>query len=131
MAIRTVARWLLGLTFLAAGVPHFTHPEIYLPLMPPYLPWHRELIFIGGVFEMLGGAVVLWPNQKIQRLAGICLVAWLAAIFPANLHMALNDPLVLGRHFSAAVRWGRLPLQLVLMAWAWWATRPARDAGNA
>ena len=124
MTIRTLARWLLGLAFVAAGVPHFTRADIYLPMMPPYLPWPRELIFVSGLFEILGGLGVLWPTEKIQRTAGLGLIALLAAVFPANLHMALNDVPMMGLHFSSAIRWGRLPLQFMLMAWAWWATRP-------
>ena len=132
MAIRTSARWLLALAFIAAGLPHFTQPEIYLPMMPPYLPWHRELIFGSGFFEIVGGLGVLWPNEKIQRVAGLCLIALLVAVFPANLHMALNDTPMLGQHFPAIARWGRLPLQPVLIAWAWWATRSkkAQPAGR-
>lgn len=124
MAIRTFARWMLGVAFVAAGVPHFVRPDLYLPMMPPYLPWHGELIFISGGFEILGGLSVLWPDQRIQRVAGLGLIALLITIFPANLHMALHDTPILEQHFSPAVRWGRLPLQLVLMAWVWWATRP-------
>ena len=127
IVIRTLARWLLGLAFLAAAALHFIHPEVYLPMMPPYLPGHRELIFISGVCEILGGAGVLWPNEKVQRAGGLGLIALLAAVFPANLHMALNDTPFLGEHLSAATRWGRLPLQLVLMAWAWWATNSKKE----
>ena len=127
MAIRTIARWLLGLVFVAAGSVHFILPEAYLPMMPPYLPWPRELIFVSGACEILGGFGVLFPNVRIQRAAGLGLIFLLIAVFPANLHMALNDTPVLGRHFSDAVRWGRLPMQLVLIAWAWWATRTERS----
>ena len=124
MTIRTLARWLLGLAFVTAGVPHFTRADIYLPMMPPYLPWPRELIFVSGLFEILGGLGVLWPTERIQRAAGLGLIALLVAVFPANLYMALNDVPMMGQHFPSAIRWGRLPLQLMLMAWAWWATRP-------
>lgn len=105
----------LSMFYVAAGTNHFLMPEAYLPMMPEYLPWHDQLIFLSGVCEVLLGLLVL-PDQTRQE-AGIGLVLLLLAIFPANLHMALHPelfPIV-----SPWVLWLRLPFQLVLILWAW------------
>jgi uncharacterized membrane protein len=49
------------------------------------------------------------------------LIALLAAVFPANVYMA-REP----QHFRKIPRWAlyaRLPLQPLLVLWAWRATR--------
>lgn len=117
--LKPVMRWVLGLLFIAAGVNHFANPDFYVRIMPPYLPWHRELVLVSGVFEILGGIGLLIPRLQIAAAWG--LIALLVAVFPANLHMALhpNDY----PRFPPVALWGRLPLQAVLLAWAYWFTR--------
>lgn len=117
---------LLGLSFafIAAGANHFVNPAFYLTMMPAYLPAHRALVFVSGVFEILGGVGVLIP--RMRSLAGIGLVLLLIAIFPANLHMALHPELF--PTISAKALYARLPLQLLLIAWAYFATRPDRPS---
>lgn len=113
-----MARIVLGVFFLAAGFNHFWHPAFYIAIMPPWLPWHAELVALSGVAEMALGGLVLWPRHA--RLAGWGLVALCIAVFPANLHMALHP-----ERFAAipeAALWARLPLQAVLIAWIWWCT---------
>lgn len=109
--------------YVFAGVMHFVSPEGYLPMMPPYLPAHRELIFLSGVAEVVLGVGVLIPRTR--RWSAWGLIALLVAVFPANLHIALYDVPVFGAEKGAgALNWVRLPLQLVLIAWAWWYTKP-------
>jgi uncharacterized membrane protein len=118
--LRASALLVLGLLFIAAGTNHFLNPDFYVRIMPPWLPAHRELVALSGVLEILGGlAVFLAP---VRSWAGWGLVLLLVAVFPANLHMALNPELF--PELPAAALWARLPLQGVLIAWAWWATRP-------
>lgn len=117
---RRIALVGLSLVFVAAGVNHFVNPDFYVQIMPPYLPAHLELVYLSGVFEILGGVAVLVPG--IRGAAGWGLVLLLVAIFPANLHMALNPDLFPG--LSPAALYARLPLQAFLIAWAYWATRP-------
>ena len=110
----------IGLLFIAAGVGHFTHAEFFVDIMPPYLPLHLELVYLSGVFEILGG-VGLWIGRA-RPLAAIGLVALLFAVYPANIHMAMNP-----EAFPDAppiALYLRLPMQFVLMGWLWWATRP-------
>jgi uncharacterized membrane protein len=124
-AVRTVMRWLLGLLFVAAGINHFLRPGLYVSIMPPYLPWHLPLVYLSGAAEVVLGVLLLVPRTRAAAAWG--LVGLLIAVFPANVHMAMNSHL-----FPAvppAVLWVRLPLQGVLIAWAYWFTgagRPGR-----
>jgi uncharacterized membrane protein len=120
--LKTVLRWLLTLFMVAAGVNHFVSPSDYVAIMPAALPAHLALVYISGVAEILGGLGLILPATR--RLAAWGLVVLLVAIFPANVNMAVNQ-LPLGNSPAPAwVLWARLPLQAVLVAWAWWFTRP-------
>jgi len=116
--VRVVMKWLLGVLFVAAGVNHFLRPEFYVSIMPPYLPWHLPLVYLSGAAEAVLGALLLVP--RLQALAAWGLVALLIAVFPANVHMAVHAELFPTLH--PAMLWARLPLQGVLIAWAYWFT---------
>ncbi len=120
---KTVSVWLMGAFYVIAGLNHFRAPEFYLPIMPPYLPWHSELIFLSGVAEVMIGVGLLVPRARVLAAWGA--IALLVAVYPANIHQALAD-VQIGNppHSVGALRWIRLPLQFVLMAWAYWHTRP-------
>jgi uncharacterized membrane protein len=118
---KRVALFALSVFFVAAGVNHFANPEFYVAIMPPWLPAHRELVYLSGMFEILGGLAVLVP--RLRSLAGWGLVALLLAVYPANLHMAL-DPEQFSAQLPVWAIYARLPFQFVFIAWAIWATRP-------
>jgi uncharacterized membrane protein len=117
--LKLVSKYLMSILFVLAGVYHFVNPAFYLRIMPPYLPWHLFLVYLTGVFEIVLG--VLLPIPRFTRRAGFGLIALLIAIFPANIHMAINAELY--SDISPIALWIRLPLQGVLMAWAYWYTR--------
>jgi len=110
----------LGLVFIVAGVNHFVVPGPYRRIVPPGWGDPAALVAVSGVAEIAGGLGVLMPRTR--RPAGVGLIALLAAVFPANLHMALHP-----EEFRRIPRWAlfaRLPLQPLMMRWAWRATRP-------
>lgn len=121
---RSIARWVLGVFFVLAGANHFLNTAFYVAIMPPWLPWHLELVWLSGVAEIALGAMVLF--RRTQVLGGWGLVALCIAVFPANLHMALNPALF--PQFPPVLLWLRLPLQLLALGWIWWSTlsAPAR-----
>ena len=123
MTPKLVALVLLGVFFIAAGANHFVHPGFYLRIVPGYLPDHALLVAISGVCECLGGIGVLIPRTR--RLAGIGLIALLIAVFPANVQMA-QHPEFYADIGSALAFYIRLPLQLAIIAWVWWATAITR-----
>jgi uncharacterized membrane protein len=94
---------------------HFLRPAIFLKIMPPWVPRPRFMVYASGFFEILFGVLLLIPASSTLAAWGLILL--LIAVFPANLHMALNAD-----QFSRIPKWllyMRLPLQLVLIGWAW------------
>ncbi|MGE0104855.1 MAG: DoxX family protein [Blastocatellales bacterium] len=114
--LKIVLKYLLVIFFVGGGINHFVNPDFYIRIMPPYLPWHRELVLLSGVFEVVLGLMVLIP--RYLRLAGWGLIALLIAVFPANIHMAVNSHLY--PEIPTVFHFIRLPLQLVFIAWVWW-----------
>ena len=120
---KTIFRYLLSATMVAAGALHFVSPDKYVKIVPEWLPAPRILVFVSGFFEIAGGLGLLL--EKTRRAAALGLIALYAAVFPANVNMAIHkiytdNPWIL---------WGRLPFQGVLIAWAYWFTRPdTKDA---
>ena len=74
--------------FAFAGTMHFVIPRSYEAMMPPSLPRHREAVVVSGIAEIAGGAAVL--AKPTRRFARWWLLALLVAVFPANMHMAVN-----------------------------------------
>ncbi|MEO8074137.1 MAG: DoxX family membrane protein [Acidobacteriota bacterium] len=117
--IKTILRWLLAIGFILAGINHFFNSDFYLKMMPPVLPLHLFLIYLSGVFEIALGTLLLIP--KYTRFAAWGLTALLIAVFPANIYMAMNTELF--SEFSPTALYLRLPIQFVLIAWAFWFTK--------
>lgn len=110
-----LSRRAAGPTFVVAGLLHFVVPKTYESIMPDYLPMHRELVYASGVAEAAGGAGLLSSNPKVRKWSAYWLVATLLAVFPANLHMALNPKRY--ENIPKAGLWARLPLQLLFVRW--------------
>ena len=121
---KTVSRYLFAMIFVGGGFLHFVIPDVYMKIMPPYLPWHLTLVYLSGVAEILLGAMLMFSD--LQRLAGWGLILLLIAIFPANIFLYQHPDLT--PDVSPLLHLLRLPLQGVLILWAYWYTRPDRPA---
>ena len=113
---RRIGRIVLAVFFFVGGAAHFLVSHFFVAIVPPYLPSPLLLVHISGVAELLGAAGVLVP--RAQRIAGIGLIALSIAVFPANLHMALNPD-----QFPQFAQWllfARLPLQLLIISGIYW-----------
>jgi uncharacterized membrane protein len=108
--------------YTAAGVNHFANRRFYEAIMPPYLPAHRELVYASGVAEIAGGVGLAVPSAR--RLAGWWLIATLLAVFPANLHMALNPDEFKKVPGGRKALYARLPIQALFV---WWVIRAMDD----
>jgi uncharacterized membrane protein len=119
--VKTVFRWILTVFMVGAGVNHFVNPAPYLAMMPEVLPAKAALVAISGIAEILGGLGLILPSTR--KLAAWGLIALLVAVFPANINMAMNGLPLGTTDIPTWALWARLPLQLVMIVWAWWFTR--------
>ena len=120
----TASQRRLATFFTFAGTMHFVRPREYRAIVPPGLP-SREVVVVSGLAEIVGGLAVI--PRATRRLAGCWLVALLVAVFPANVYMALRPDEVAQRGAAADrlpvwMLWARLPLQPLMIWWAWRAT---------
>jgi uncharacterized membrane protein len=113
---------LLAGIFAVSGTVHLVKPEVYEPLMPSFVPRHREVILGSGVAELACAAGLLHPRTR--RAAGWASAALLVAVFPGNLKMADDARRSRNTRFRA-IAYGRLPLQLPMIRTALRAARPA------
>ena len=106
---------LLAIFFGAAGRAHYARPEVYLAIMPDWIPsaWHKFLVDLTGLLEILGGCFLLYSSTRAA--AAWFLIGLLVAIFPANLHMAVHHLPFGDYHPPRWFHFVRLPLQLVLI----------------
>lgn len=122
--MKELFRVILSVSIVIVGLLHFALPEPFVKIMPSLLPYPLELVYISGFFEILGGIGLLVPG--VSRAAAWGLVVLFIAVFPANINMAVNHIKIETIPYSDAplFQWIRLPLQAVLIAWAWWYTKP-------
>jgi uncharacterized membrane protein len=110
----------LAAILATSGVIHLVRPETYEPIMPEFVPSHREVILVSGVAELICAAGLL--SGRFRSLSGWASVALLLAVFPANLKMAADSTKTSSTGFKA-VAIGRLPLQVPLIRTALKAAR--------
>jgi uncharacterized membrane protein len=120
-----LSRAALAAFFTFTGSMHFLRPRFFEAIVPPAIESRKkEIVAISGVAEIAGGAMVLHPASR--RLGRLWLLALLVAVFPANVHMAVNPEQIRGLDLRKIPRWtlwARLPLQPLAMLWVWRATR--------
>ena len=104
-----------ALIFIAAGIGHFLNPGLFIKIMPAPIPYKPEIVAISGILEIVFGTMLFSPITSSLGAWG--LMALLVAVFPANINLALNPGLTPG--FPGWLHWLRLPLQPVLIWWAY------------
>ncbi|GGU66500.1 DoxX family protein [Lentzea flava] len=115
---RSRARSALALAALLglAGITHFTRPKYYDAIVPRALPGTpRQWTYASGAAELALATAVAAPRTR--RLGGLAAAAFFVAVFPANVKMALDFRSKSPK--ARALAYGRLPLQIPLVAWAW------------
>jgi uncharacterized membrane protein len=119
--VRTALRLVLAAAMVAIGITHFANPAPFVGIVPAWLPAPRALVLVSGAFEILGGLGLL--VRPVRRMASFGLVALYVAVFPANVNMAVHHLRLGESEVASWALWGRLPLQVVFIAWAIWVGR--------
>ena len=104
--------------YTITGIKHFIEPDYFLSIIPPYLPFHLELVYISGFFEILFGLMILFPKYRFYGSIGLILL--LIAVFPANIYLAQSKEAQEAIGTSQQIAIWRLPIQGILIWIAYW-----------
>ncbi|MGF1638497.1 MAG: hypothetical protein ACFCUU_15580 [Cyclobacteriaceae bacterium] len=117
---KTISLYFMSGFYVIAGINHFVNPQFYYPLIPDYLPYHSLLNILSGFAEIILGLLLLLVTTR--KLASYGIIAMLILFIPAHIHLIdMGGCIDLGLCVPLWVAWVRLvPLQLLLMYWAWW-----------
>ena len=114
--IKYLSLMVMGIFYISIGISHFTGPIWYVQIVPPYLPYKLELVYISGLFEILFGGMLLF--KKTRFLAGWGLILLLIAVYPANIYLAQTNGAAMNT--TPLIAWGRLPVQFIFVGLAYW-----------
>lgn len=107
------------LLFTALG--HFLFPAGMAQMLPPFIPFRLELVWLTGLLEVAGALGLLIPEYR-HPAAG-CLILFLLLVLPANVYAALHHiDYQKGTNDGPgpAYLWVRVPLQLFFIGWIWY-----------
>ena len=110
----------MSVFYINIGIRHFTDPYWFFHIIPPFLLFiGLELVYISGVFEILFGLMLLFPETR--KLASYGLILLLIAVYPANLYLAFyEEPQRLIGISAFDASWVRLPIQFIFIGLAYW-----------
>ncbi len=113
--LSSVLLYIMAGFYTYAGIMHFVNPKFFLRIIPPYLPYHKALNYISGAAEIILGISLLIPSFRSWAAWGV--IALLIAVFPANIYHLQSKGA--GMKLPIWALWLRLPLQGVLIYWAY------------
>ena len=109
----SMLRAILGAFLVLAGINHFMQPAMYAPMIPDLFP-KGPANFVAGLTELTLGVGVFIPRTRSKATLGILIL--MIAFLPLHVWDVFRDNPAIG---SKALAYVRLPLQFVLIAWAW------------
>ena len=117
--IKKITIIIMALFYIWVGIKHFIDPAWFVQIMPPYLPFHFEAVYLSGFFEILFGIMLLFMKTRYYAAWGLILL--LIAVYPANIYLAFNKAPQEALQISAfAASWVRLPIQFIFLGLAYW-----------
>lgn len=118
---KKITIYFMGLAYVYVGIRHFIDPDFFLAIMPDYLPYHLEAVYISGICEIALGAMLFF--KKFRWIAGWGLILLLIAVFPANIYLAQNESAQQTIQISENAALIRLPFQALFIGLAYWHTK--------
>ena len=119
MNFKILTIFVMSFFYIYVGIRHFIEPEWFVQIMPPFLPYHFELVYLSGFFEILFGVMLLF--KRTRTLACFLIILLLVAVYPANIYLAFNEvPQQALGISSFMASWVRLPMQFILIGLAYW-----------
>ena len=118
LSLSFVGRISLALMLLATGIAHFTDTDVMVELIPEFMPFKREIVYLTGVLELLSTVGLL--INKTAKLTSILLIIFFVSILPANIIGSIKQVNLGGMNYGTVYLFFRIPLQLLFIFWAYY-----------
>tara|TARA_Y100000766_G_C18517260_1_gene417144 strand:+ start:99 stop:566 length:468 start_codon:yes stop_codon:yes gene_type:complete len=115
---KKITVFVMATLYIIIGAKHFTDPEFFINITPPFIQFKLEAVYFTGVLEILGGALIL--SNKTRKQGGYLLIFLLIIVFPANIYLCLSEIPRELIGITKAQALVRLPFQLLLIVIAYW-----------
>lgn len=112
-----VGRLGLAASLAVVGLAHFVSPRVFVDHLPPEVPGRLAIVYATGAIELALASALAFAPARYRRRVGIVTAAYLVAIFPGNVYVAVAGVPV---YPAAWLAWVRLTLQPLFV---WWALR--------
>ena len=116
--IKNISIYIMSLLYILVGVKHFSDPNFFLKIMPEYLNYHLELVYISGFFEILFGILLIFKKTRFFGAWGVFIL--LICVFPANIYLYNSEAAQIALDISKSQALIRLPFQIPLLILAYW-----------
>jgi uncharacterized membrane protein len=114
---KLVLTFLFGALMIFAGISHFLKPATFSPFMPDFLP-QAAINYLAGILEIVVGVGVFIP--RFRSLSTLSILVMMLLFLPLHVIDVFKENPAIGSHQAALVR---LPIQFVLIAWAWFISK--------
>ena len=116
--IKNISIYIMSLLYILVGIKHFSDPNFFLKIMPKYLNYHLELVYISGFFEILFGILLIFKKTRFFGDWGVFIL--LICVFPANIYLYNSEAAQIALAISKSQALIRLPFQTPLLILAYW-----------
>lgn len=120
--LKIVGLGFVFLWFFLGSMGHFFFTKAEVGIVPHYIPAPYLVVYVTGVFELLGAIGILLKEWR--QKAGLGLFLLTVAVTPANVYMAQHAYLY--PRIPPTLLDFRLVFQVFLLAIIWWVSRPVR-----
>ncbi len=114
-----LGRVIVMVWFVVGGIGHFVLTNMFTSIVPPYVPFPREMVYVTGVLEIAGALAALYKPWR--HIAGWCLIALTICVTPVHIQMLIEADK--WQALGPAALWGRLLFQPLLIWIIWASTR--------
>ena len=119
MSFKFLTIIIMAFFYIYVGSRHFIEPEWFVQIMPPFLPYPFQLVYLSGFFEILFGVMLLFNRTRV--IACFLIILLLVAVYPANIYLAFNEAPQRALEISPFMAsWVRLPIQFIFIGLAYW-----------
>jgi len=116
--IKNISIYIMSLLYVLVGIKHFLDPNFFLKIMPEYLNYHLELVYLSGFFEILFGILLIFKKTRFIGAWGVFIL--LICVFPANIYLYNSEAAQIALDISKSQALIRIPFQIPLLILAYW-----------